>query len=36
MPEMTHPDSKQTIDASPDQVPMYESQGWSKSSDVKK
>lgn len=30
MPKMTHPDSKQSVDVSPDQVEMYESQGWTK------
>lgn len=28
MPKMTHPASKHAIDVAPDQVPMYESQGW--------
>lgn len=28
MPKMKHPQSKQTIDVAPAQVPMYESQGW--------
>lgn len=31
MPKMTHPDSEQTIEPSADQVPLYESQGWSES-----
>lgn len=28
MPKMTHPDSKQTIDVSPEQVGLYTTQGW--------
>lgn len=29
MPRMTHPDGgRRVIDVAPDQVPMYESQGW--------
>lgn len=28
MPKLTHPDSDQAIDVHPDQVPMYETQGW--------
>jgi hypothetical protein len=35
MPKMTHPDSKQTLDVAADQVPMYESQGWTKSAPKK-
>jgi hypothetical protein len=30
MPQMTHPDSKQTIEVSPAQVDVYLSQGWEK------
>lgn len=28
MTKMVHPDSKQTIDVSPDRMAMYESAGW--------
>lgn len=28
MPKMRHPQSNKAIDVAPDQVPMYESQGW--------
>lgn len=28
MPKLRHPDSKQTIEPSPDQAPLYEAQGW--------
>jgi hypothetical protein len=30
VPQMTHPDSSQTIEVSPPQVAAYESQGWEK------
>lgn len=30
MPQMSHPDSSQTIEVSPPQVEIYESQGWEK------
>lgn len=29
MPKMKHPEAKGTIDVRPDQVEMYQSQGWS-------
>ena len=32
MPEMTHPDSKQTIEVSPSEVDRYVSEGWEKKS----
>ena len=32
MPELTHPDSKQTIEVSPSEVDRYASQGWEKKS----
>lgn len=28
MPKMTHPQSNLTVDAAPEQVAMYASQGW--------
>lgn len=28
MPKLTHPDSRKQINATPEQVPMYLSQGW--------
>lgn len=28
MPKMTHPNSRHTITATDEQVPMYRSQGW--------
>ncbi len=36
MPKLTHPDSKGSIEVSPDQVENYESQGWEKQSAPKK
>jgi hypothetical protein len=30
MPKMTHPDAKGSIEVSPEQVEIYESQGWEK------
>lgn len=31
MPKLTHPESGQTIEVSPSQVEVYESQGWQQS-----
>lgn len=36
MPRMRHPNSNQTIEVAPAQVPNYESQGWRKVSAPKK
>lgn len=36
MPKMTHPRSAHAIDVAPDQVPMYESQGWRTGAAAKK
>jgi hypothetical protein len=30
MPKMTHPDAKGSKEVDPDQVEMFESQGWEK------
>jgi hypothetical protein len=35
MPQMTHPDSKQTIEVSPSEVDRYLTQGWEKKTAAK-
>jgi hypothetical protein len=35
MPNMTHPDSKQTIEVSPSEVDRYLSAGWEKKTTAK-